>query len=112
MFGHIFKRKHRIIKRLEGINKVLLSRSIPRLINLGDDLWNEYNMINHEECYWFEQARAKWISMGDLNTRFIHQSTLKRRRHNCIMALQDDNGQWIYEENQLQQHIINFFSIL
>lgn len=59
VFGHIFKRKQRILKRLEGIKKVLMSNSNQRLINLRDDLWNEYNMIiSHEDCYWFQQARA------------------------------------------------------
>lgn len=113
IFGHIFKRKHRIFKRLEGINIVLLNGPNDRLICLKQDLWNEYNMIKaHEECYWFQQAKSKWVTMGDQNTRFFHQSTLKRRRQNRIVALQDDNKQWIYDEDLLQNHIIHYFSTL
>lgn len=37
-FGHIFKRKYRILKRLEGINMVLMSSSNERPSNLRNDL--------------------------------------------------------------------------
>lgn len=33
-FGNIFKRKERVLRRLEGINRVLLNRSVPRLLYL------------------------------------------------------------------------------
>lgn len=54
VFGNIFKRKHRILTRLEGINNVLLNGSNERLINLKNSLWDEYNsLLSHEENYWF-----------------------------------------------------------
>lgn len=113
VLGNIFKKKHRLLKRLEGINKVLLRGPNERLMSLRDDLWQEYNMpVTHEESYWFQQARTNWVSLGDLNTRFFHQSSLKRRRKNRIMALQNEEGQWIYENDLLQQHIIDFYSNL
>lgn len=50
--------------------------------------------------------------MGDQNTRYFHQSTLKRRRQNRIVALQDDDDQWIYDEELLKNNIILFYSNL
>lgn len=44
-FGNIFKRKHRIIKRLEGIKNALLIGPNERLQNLRAELWGEYNLI-------------------------------------------------------------------
>lgn len=52
VFGHIFRKKYRILKRLEGINKVLMQGPNERLSNLRDSLWDDYNMlVYHEECY-------------------------------------------------------------
>lgn len=42
VFDNIFKRKHRILKCLEGINRVLMDNSIERLLILIVHLWHEY----------------------------------------------------------------------
>jgi hypothetical protein len=37
-----------------------------------DSLWEEYkSMVKYEETYWYQQEKAKWITLGDLNTRFF-----------------------------------------
>ncbi|GAU35861.1 hypothetical protein TSUD_63510 [Trifolium subterraneum] len=110
VFGNIFKRKERILKRLEGINRVIQEGNSDHLIRLKSELWEEYRQITQqEENYWFQQARSKWITLGDNNTRYFHQSTLVRRCHNKIMALQDANDQWIYDEDDLKQHVLDFY---
>lgn len=113
MFGNIFRRKFRLIRRLEGINRTLFQGDNDRLLGLRNQLWHEYCfLIQQEELYWLHQARAKNITEGDLNTRFFHQRSLNRRRRNRIVALQDANDEWIYDEEQLQQLVINFYSAL
>jgi hypothetical protein len=110
VFGNIFKRKQRILKRLEGINRVLQEGNNDHLIQLKFELWEEYRLITQqEENYCFQQARSKWITLGDNNTRYFHQSTLVRRRRNKIMALQDAEDQWIYDEDDLKQHVLDFY---
>lgn len=53
-FGHIFKRKQRLIRRLEGIGNVLLREDNPRLVELRSQLWKEYNqLLMQEETYWY-----------------------------------------------------------
>lgn len=92
---------------------MLLNGANERLSSLKSELWKEYNMIlSHEECYWFQQAKSKWVTLGDSNTRFFHQSTITRRRKNRIMALLDRDDQWIYDDSALQNHVIQFFSDL
>jgi hypothetical protein len=113
VFGNIFKRKERILRRLEGINRKLQNSHIDRLIILRDELWEEYNVIvKQEDVYWQHQAHTKWLTLGDKNTKFFHMSALQRRRKNKIAALQDNNGQWIYEENALQNLMVNFYKNL
>lgn len=57
VFGNIFKRKRRILARLEGIQRVLIQGKNDRLQALKEDLWDEYSKIVHqEEAYWFQQA--------------------------------------------------------
>lgn len=57
---------------LEGIQRVLLQGNDHRLRILREDLWEEYSSILlQEETYWFQQARGKWIKLGDKNTHFF-----------------------------------------
>lgn len=52
VFGHIFRKKHRIIKRLEGIGNKLMSGVSPRLEELRKHLWADYNqLLQQEETY-------------------------------------------------------------
>lgn len=44
VFGNIFQRKVRLLKRLEGIATKLLSEENERLKNLRVQLWEEYNV--------------------------------------------------------------------
>lgn len=99
VFGNIFRRKQRLLGRLEGINRVLLEYDNKRLEDLRDQLWSEYTtVVQQEETYWYQQAKSNWVNMGDKNTRFFHQATLCRRRRNRISALMDQNHNWVYDD--------------
>ncbi|XP_029152412.1 uncharacterized protein [Arachis hypogaea] len=93
VFGNIFKRKHRILRRLQGIATSLGYSQDSFLEKLQKDLWLECeNILIQEEILWFQKARCKWIKFGDRNTKFFHGSTMIRRRRNKITSLQNDNG--------------------
>lgn len=54
VFGNIFRRKQRLLGRLEGINRVLLEYDNKRLEDLRDQLWSEYTtVVQQEEAYWY-----------------------------------------------------------
>lgn len=79
VFGNIFKKKKRILDRLEGIQCGLLQGNNERLLGLKEELWDEYcSILLQEEAYWYQQARSKWIKLGDRNTRFFHHSTISK----------------------------------
>lgn len=113
VFGNIFQRKKRLLGHLEGIDRQLINGSTERLSRLKQDLWTEYNsLLDQEEAYWFQQARSKWLRLGDHNTRYFHQKTLVRRRTNKIEALLNNEGEWVYEDHNILNAIVTNFNAL
>lgn len=113
VFGNIFNKKHRLLRRMEGINRILLTEVNPQLQLLRDKLWDEYLVILHqEEAYWFHQAKSKWILLGDRNTRFFHQTAIVRQRKKFFLALQNNDGAWMYDEEDLRNMVVDFYSQL
>lgn len=82
---------------------------------LKKDLWHEYTTIlKHEEteARRYQQSRAKWLELGDRNTRFFHQTTLIKHRNNKIEALMDDSGVWVHEESAIQNLLVSYYQTL
>lgn len=42
-----------------------------------------------DELFWHQRPRIKWLTEGDSNSRFFHQTTIQRMRFNKIEKLQD-----------------------
>lgn len=42
-----------------------------------------------------QKSRVEWLKMGDRNTKFLHTSTLIRRRMNKIEQLKNEEGEWV-----------------
>lgn len=113
VFGNIFQRKKRLLGHLEGIDRQFINGSTERLSRLKQDLWTEYNsLLDQDEAYWFQQARSKWLRLGDHNTRYFHQKTLVRRRTNKIEALLNNEGEWVYEDHNILNAIVTNFNAL
>ena len=53
-----------------------------------------------------------WYASGDLNTKFYHDLTRRRRVRNRIVGLHDVDGNWITEENGVEKVAINYFEDL
>lgn len=54
--------------------------------------WDLAEAYREEELYWKQRSHEKWLRDGDRNTRFFHGSVQRRRVHNIILSLFDDNG--------------------
>ncbi|KAK4268485.1 hypothetical protein QN277_025138 [Acacia crassicarpa] len=65
-----------------------------------------------EEQFWWQRSRVNWLTVGDKNSRFFHQSTLKRRQRNRIVCIKDDNGNWLTEKHAISHNIASFFQHL
>ncbi|KAJ1399697.1 putative Transposon TX1 [Sesbania bispinosa] len=97
VFGNIFQKKKRLLLRLQGIHSKLILGPNPFLSNLRTKLWEEYSQIlDHKEAYWYHMSKSKWPSLGDKNTKIVHQSTLVRRRKNKIEALKSEDA-WVLD---------------
>ncbi|KAL4329777.1 hypothetical protein AHAS_Ahas13G0334000 [Arachis hypogaea] len=70
VFGHIFRKKQRILLRLDGINQSLSFNNNPFLEKLHNDLWREYErIVVQEESYWMQMSRCNIINFGDKNSK-------------------------------------------
>ena len=93
MFGHIIRRKKRLINRIEGIQCKIQSGWNPFLEDLEAQLQKElHETLQQEEVLWYQKCRGEWIRNGDRNTRYYHTKAIVRRRRNKIITLRNYNG--------------------
>ncbi|GLT31841.1 hypothetical protein SLA2020_065490 [Shorea laevis] len=112
-FGNIFKRKRKILARLDGIHKYLSSRHNNFLYCLEKELVIEYgDILKLEEDLWFMKSRTNWILEGDSNTRFFHASTIKHHSHNRILGLKNSVGEWNWDSHDIESICRNYFQQL
>ncbi|KAK5772180.1 hypothetical protein PVK06_048456 [Gossypium arboreum] len=69
-------------------------------------------MLHYEELLWRQKARCDWLVSEDHNTRFFHRETLQRMKHICIVALKNQAGEWVMDEDDLKQEVVNFYKNL
>ena len=66
IFGHISRRKNKLMLQLEGISRKLSFEENKFLEDLHVTLWKELEaIIIQEEVYWKQLSRCKWINYGD-----------------------------------------------
>ncbi|GAU49878.1 hypothetical protein TSUD_408170 [Trifolium subterraneum] len=109
-FGDIFKRKKKILDRLDGIqNSSNYGHSI-FLENLEKELQDQLAVtLYQEECLWFQKSRSQWISDGDRNTKYYHSKTIVRMRRNKIISLRKEDRTWVDEPESLKDLVRNFY---
>lgn len=62
-----------------------------------------------EEIYWKQHSRMKWLTHGDKNTRYFHQTTFSRCQRNKIIRIKGEEGEWIEEERQIMHELQSFY---
>lgn len=113
VFGNIFQRKRRLIRRLEGVAHRLTSQPFVELERAQNFLWGEYEQVlEQEEVFWFQKSRSKWLLCGDKNTRFFHGVTTIKRRKSTFDFLQDNEGNWVGDQGSLEQLVTSYFKEL
>ncbi|OMO94917.1 reverse transcriptase [Corchorus capsularis] len=65
-----------------------------------------------DEKHWHQRSRINWISWGDQNTKFFHQSTLQRRQFNKILKIKNNSGDWIDKEEDIMENFCQFYEDL
>lgn len=112
-YEKIFQRKNICKARLAVIQRALESSQSPSLEKLERKLLDELDeLLEHEETYWRQKVRVKWITEGERNTRFFYSSVVARRRCNRILQLKDGNGEWCADEKKLKEQVVEFYGTI
>nr|XP_023879274.1 uncharacterized protein LOC111991717 [Quercus suber] len=67
-------------------------------------------LLERESAMWKQRSKSFWYQSGDRNTRFFHTIASQRQQKNRITGLEDNNGVWQGDEENIQSIILNYFS--
>ena len=70
------------------------------------------NMLMDEEIYWKQRSRAEWQKEGDRNTKYFHTKASTRKRKNRIWGVEDNQGQWLNDQKDIDREFSEFFQDL
>ncbi|XP_030970470.1 uncharacterized protein LOC115990838 [Quercus lobata] len=66
-------------------------------------------LLDDEEIYWGQRAKAHWLKEGNKNTKFFHAQASERRKQNTILRIWDEQGRWCDEKESTAQVAIAHF---
>ncbi|KAI9113388.1 hypothetical protein K1719_015913 [Acacia pycnantha] len=91
VFRHTEGRKKLLLRRLDGINRVVSRVGMqPKYETLQFEIWKELeDVLLQESLIWAQKARAEWSVFGDRNTRYFHARANHRRKSQRIEAIKD-----------------------
>lgn len=69
-------------------------------------------VLAQKEILWFQKSRRDWISIEDRNTTFFHRKTISRRRRCKVEAIKNNEGQWLYDKEDIKNHVVHYFTEL
>ncbi|KAF3531740.1 hypothetical protein DY000_02040842 [Brassica cretica] len=86
----------------------------------GDLNWEKINFLKseiaqafcHEEEFWGQMSRDKWLVVGDNNTSFFYASVKDSRRRNQLSKLTDDAGREATSTDSMGQVEVEYFETL
>lgn len=67
------------------------------------------NLLDQEESYWNQWAKANWLEKGDRYTRFFHAKASDRRKKNMILEITNRNGNRFVDEKGIEDTFCNYF---
>lgn len=104
VFENIFVRKKQIMARLLGTQRALPNNPNNFLIDLQEQLSDEYNVILLlKEELWAMKSRVNWTIFGERNTTYFHMTTLARRSKNRITSILNDEGEWTHNVEEVKE---------
>nr|GEU67293.1 hypothetical protein [Tanacetum cinerariifolium] len=108
--GSIFKRVELLREKLQKVQTEIDKE--PHNFSLRDveaTLVKEFHDAEaDEEKFLWQQAKIKWLSEGDKNSRYFHKVLKGRNNKSKILSLNDSNGN-SYEEDQIPNLFLKHF---
>ena len=65
-----------------------------------------------EDIKWKQKSRELWLNKEDCNSNFFHASTIIKRRKNNIAEIKLENGNHIYEKEDIEKYFERHFKEL
>ncbi|KAA3468586.1 reverse transcriptase [Gossypium australe] len=90
---------------MEDRDEETLAKIIDKKIHLN-------MVIDKDEVYWEQRARANWLQFGDRNTAYFHKCATTRKRANFINKLSLDDGREITDDLSLKEEAKTYFENL
>ncbi|KAL8140018.1 hypothetical protein V2J09_006039 [Rumex salicifolius] len=113
VFGRITKKKTKLTADLETVQGDLERNPTEALFGIEQSIRAELaEVLRHEETIWLQKSRETWLMEGDRNTSFFHLSTVTRRKRNRVIALLDDEDNWVEEPITLENLIMTYYKKL
>ncbi|KAG7585751.1 Pentatricopeptide repeat [Arabidopsis thaliana x Arabidopsis arenosa] len=113
VFGDVHRKKESLANQIKEVQDLLDLNQSDQLLQTEESLLKEFEaVLEQEEMIWFQKSREKLIALGDRNTSFFHTSTIIRRRRNRIEMLKNDEGNWISDAQELENHAIDYYKRL
>ena len=69
-----------------------------------------HDVLQHEELFWKQRAKAFWLKEGDTNSKYFHAVTSSKKKANHISALRSENGEWVSNHEELCQLLKNYYT--
>jgi hypothetical protein len=66
-------------------------------------------LLQIQKIYWKQRASIKWVTDGDISSRFFHSHATVKHRRNSIALLSDDNGSSFSEHDHKANLLWNVF---
>ncbi|KAG5541025.1 hypothetical protein RHGRI_021047 [Rhododendron griersonianum] len=67
-------------------------------------------LLLREEMALHQRARVNWLSFGDKNSAFFHACMNQRRQRNQLLMLKTGGGNWVEDEDGINDLIYDYFS--
>ena len=66
-------------------------------------------LLEDEELYWGQRAKAHWLKEGDRNTKFFHAHASDRCKQNTTLGLWDEHRRWCVEKESIARAGVDYF---
>ena len=109
-FGNVSKKVKLKEAEIKMLNEGERTRELVENIKKAERELDE--LLACEETWWAQRFRATWLAHGDKNMKVFHQKASQRRDRDWVNSIQDDNGVWYHEEEDIAKVITNFIQDL